>query len=107
MRPETTVPGFTAWASGLIRVSFLGDAAPDTVRVELYATGVNGGEATRQEMTRVRTQEIDRGCHVYCATVPASRPARLTRRGSSRIEPGSACRGTPAGFSGGNERMGA
>jgi starch phosphorylase len=53
---------------------FLGDAAPDTVRVELYANGVNGGEATRQEMTRVRTQEIDRGSHVYCATVPSLRP---------------------------------
>lgn len=57
---------------------FLGDAAPDTVRVELYANGINGGEATRQEMTRVRrvrAHEIDRGSHVYCATVPSTRPA--------------------------------
>ncbi len=54
---------------------FLGDAAPDTVRVEFYADGLNGGEATRREMTRVRTQEMDNGNHVYCATVPTVRPA--------------------------------
>jgi glycogen phosphorylase len=54
---------------------FLGDAAPDTLRVELYADGLNGGAAVRQEMTRVRTKEVDRGAHVYCATVPSARPA--------------------------------
>jgi len=58
----------------LVKV-FLGDTSPTTVRVELYADGAKGGEAVRQEMTRVRTEEPSSGGHTYCATVPSARPA--------------------------------
>jgi len=53
---------------------FLGDASPTTVRVELYADAVTGGDPVRQEMTRVRSEEAATGRHTYCATVPATRP---------------------------------
>jgi starch phosphorylase len=58
----------------LVKV-FLGDTSPTTVRVELYADGAKGGEAVRQEMTRVRTEEPSSGSHTYCATVSSARPA--------------------------------
>jgi starch phosphorylase len=53
---------------------FLKDASPDTVRVELYADGVNGGSPVRQEMTRVREVAGASGGYVYSATVAAARP---------------------------------
>jgi starch phosphorylase len=53
---------------------FLGDASPTTVKVELYANSLKGGDAVRQEMTRVRTEMTASGSHTYCATVPATRP---------------------------------
>jgi glycogen phosphorylase len=34
--------------------AYLGDVDPDSVRVELYADGVNGEGPVRQEMKRVR-----------------------------------------------------
>ena len=39
---------------------YLGDLDPNTVRVELYADGVNGGEPVRQEMI-ARRQLAERG----------------------------------------------
>ena len=54
---------------------FLNDIAPDSVRVELYANAVKGGDAARQEMTRVRTLANCAGGHVYSATVSSARPA--------------------------------
>ena len=54
---------------------FLRDANPDTVRVELYADGANGGDAVRQEMTRLRPLPGEAGGYVYSATAPSARPA--------------------------------
>jgi starch phosphorylase len=53
---------------------FLKDASPDTVRVELYADGVNGGSPVRQEMKRVRELAGAPGGCVYSAAVSAARP---------------------------------
>jgi starch phosphorylase len=53
---------------------FLKDASPDTVRVELYADGVKGGSAVRQEMTRLRQLAYGPGGYVYSAAVSAARP---------------------------------
>jgi starch phosphorylase len=50
----------------------LGEISPDSVRVELYADGINGGEAERLEMTRAGGGSG--GC-AYSATVPSGRPA--------------------------------
>jgi len=54
---------------------FLSDANPNAVRVELYADGVNGGEAVRQEMERVSQLTAAPGCYTYRAKAPATRPA--------------------------------
>jgi starch phosphorylase len=51
------------------------DLDPDTLRVELYANGVNGDGSLRQEMTRVRQSAGAGGEYMYHALVPASRPA--------------------------------
>jgi starch phosphorylase len=53
----------------------LGEVAPDAVRVELYADGLNGGDPVRQEMTRVRELEGEPGDYVYRAAVSATRPS--------------------------------
>ena len=53
---------------------YLGGLDPNTVRVELYADGVNGGEPVRQEMKRVR-QLVDRNGSIYSTQVPTTRPA--------------------------------
>jgi glycogen phosphorylase len=52
------------------------DLDPDTLRVELYANGVNGDGPFRQEMTRVRRLEGRGGGYAYHARVPAARPAK-------------------------------
>ncbi len=54
---------------------FLNGLDPNTVRVELYADGINGADPVRQEMkwARLLPGATD-GC-VYHATVPAARPA--------------------------------
>jgi glycogen phosphorylase len=52
----------------------LGDAAPDAVRVELYADGAGGAAPVRQEMGRVQPDHPG-GMLVYRATVAADRPA--------------------------------
>jgi starch phosphorylase len=54
---------------------FLNDVAPNAVRVELYAEGINGGEPVRQTMTYVRPAPDTEHVRVYQATVPATRPA--------------------------------
>jgi len=54
---------------------FLKDARPDSVRVELYADGVNGGGAVRQEMTRLRPLPGEAGGFAYSATVSSARAA--------------------------------
>ncbi len=53
----------------------LGDASPDTVRVELYADGAKGGDAVRQEMMRGRPLPGEAGGYIYSATVSSARPA--------------------------------
>jgi starch phosphorylase len=53
---------------------YLGSFDPNSLRVELYADGVNGGEPEWQEMTR--SQELtDANGTYYSAQVPATRPA--------------------------------
>ena len=54
---------------------FLNDLDPNAVRVELYADGIDGGDAVREEMKCTRPQP-DASCPcVYHATVPSARPA--------------------------------
>ena len=52
---------------------FLNDLGPNSVRVELYADGINGGDPVREEM-----QCAPDGSHrcVYHAVVPTTRPAK-------------------------------
>ena len=55
---------------------YLGSLDPDSVRVELYADGVNGGELERQAMMRGRGQQsTDVNSAIYSAQVPSTRPA--------------------------------
>jgi starch phosphorylase len=54
---------------------YLNGLAPDAVRVEIYAEGVNGGDPVRQEMTRVGESANAAGGSVYRATTPNTRPA--------------------------------
>jgi starch phosphorylase len=54
---------------------YLDDLDPNTVRVELYADGVNDESPVRQEMKLVRQLDGAAGGCVYSATVPAARPA--------------------------------
>jgi len=54
---------------------FFGAGSPDTVRVELYADGMKGGTAVRQEMTRLQPLTTGAGGFAYSATVSAARPA--------------------------------
>ena len=54
---------------------YLNELAPQTVRVELYADGVNGGGPVRQEMTRGRPLTGAAGGWLYSARVPGIRPA--------------------------------
>jgi len=53
---------------------FLNEIAPDMVRVELYADGMNGSAPARQEMKRVRQLAGTPGGFVYIAAVSAARP---------------------------------
>ncbi|MGD0461895.1 MAG: alpha-glucan family phosphorylase [Tepidisphaeraceae bacterium] len=52
----------------------LGGLGGDAVRVELYANGMNGGAAIRQEMTRIRSLAGAANSYVYGGSVPANRP---------------------------------
>jgi glycogen phosphorylase len=53
---------------------YLGGLDPNSVRVELYADGVNGGEPVRQEMKRVEQLAGANGT-IYSTRVPTTRPA--------------------------------
>ena len=53
---------------------YLSNLDPNTVRVELYANGVNGGEPVRQEMMR-GGQLVGANGYIYSAQVPSTRPA--------------------------------
>jgi starch phosphorylase len=53
---------------------YLGGLDPKSVRVELYADGVNGGEPEQQEMRRGEPLTEANG-YTYSAQVPATRPA--------------------------------
>jgi starch phosphorylase len=53
---------------------YLNDLDPKSVRVELYADGVNGGSPTRQEMKPVRPLVGAAGGYDYGAAVSAARP---------------------------------
>jgi starch phosphorylase len=79
---------WTALGFGEVKVETVGDQCtfevqvqlhdldPDAVRVELYADGVLGGPAVRQEMTRIRPLDSASGGYVYTATVSCARPQR-------------------------------
>ena len=54
---------------------YLDDLEADTVRVELYADGVDGGAPVRQPMTPLRQLVGAASGYAYGARVPASRPA--------------------------------
>ena len=53
---------------------YLDDLAPDSVRVELYAEGMEDGKPVRQEMRRDRQLVGASGGYLYSASVPAARP---------------------------------
>ena len=53
---------------------YLNDLDPKTVRVELYADGIEGGAPLRQEMKRSRQLAGSAGGYVYNASVSANRP---------------------------------
>jgi len=54
---------------------YLGDLGPESIRVELYADGVAGGEPLRQEMKLLRKLADASGGYVYGAAVSADREA--------------------------------
>jgi starch phosphorylase len=54
--------------------AYLDDLDPETVRVELYANGINGAAPERVEMKRVRQLVGATNGHAYRAEVPATRP---------------------------------
>ena len=47
---------------------------PDSLRVELYADGVNGDDPVMQKMTQIRSLADKGNGYVYSAQVPAARP---------------------------------
>jgi starch phosphorylase len=53
---------------------YLNELDPNTVRVELYADGTNGGAPVRQEMKCVLQLAGTSGAYVYSAAVSATRP---------------------------------
>jgi starch phosphorylase len=55
--------------------AYLDDLDPESVQVELYADGVNGAEAERVAMRRVRQLVGATNGYAYRASVPAVRPA--------------------------------
>jgi hypothetical protein len=60
---------------------YLNDLDSNAVRVEIYADGVNGGAAVRQEMKRTRKPASASGGYVYTAAVSAARlPMDYTAR---------------------------
>ncbi|MGB8215459.1 MAG: alpha-glucan family phosphorylase [Anaerolineales bacterium] len=62
---------------------YLGRLDPKSVRVELYADGVNGGEPERQEMKLAKPSDKVKS-YIYTAQVPTTRP---TTNYTARIIP--------------------
>jgi starch phosphorylase len=54
---------------------YLNDLDPKSVRLELYADGVNGGALLRQKMNYLYPLADESGSYLYSATVTAARPA--------------------------------
>jgi glycogen phosphorylase len=54
---------------------FFRDLDPRSVRVELYANGINGGDPAREEMKSEQPQPDASGVRVFRAAVAATRPA--------------------------------
>jgi starch phosphorylase len=54
---------------------YLNGLEPDSVRVELYAEGVNDGNPVRKEMTRGQHLLGAENGYIFGAQVPAARPA--------------------------------
>ena len=54
---------------------FLGGVSPESVRVELYADGDQGGSALEKEMTGTQRREIGVGNYDYRTTISSARPA--------------------------------
>ena len=54
---------------------YLNDLDPNLVRVELYANEINANSPIRLEMTRVQPPAGETRGGIYCASVPATRPA--------------------------------
>jgi starch phosphorylase len=52
---------------------YLNGLDPDSLCVELYAEGINGGDPVRSEMTRERQLVGAEHGYVYCGRVPATR----------------------------------
>ena len=60
---------------------YLNDLNPKSVRVELYADGVNGGDPVRLKMKNIRQINAKSGGYVYSAAVPSTRsPGDYTAR---------------------------
>jgi starch phosphorylase len=53
---------------------YLNSLNPDSVRVELYAEGVNGGDPVRQEMSRGQQLVGTEEGYIYSAEVASTRP---------------------------------
>jgi len=53
---------------------YLSNLDPDTVQVELFADGLDGGRPVPQAMTRGR-QLVGTNGYIYSAQVPSTRPA--------------------------------
>ena len=53
---------------------FLNKLDPKTIRVELYADGIDGGVPFCQELNKIENQTETIGLHVYQGSIPATRP---------------------------------
>jgi len=70
-RTVTTAGGSHAFSVKI----FLGEAAPSTVQVELWADGGSAGAAVRQAMVLAPSPTPLAGSFTYQASVPSGRPA--------------------------------
>jgi glycogen phosphorylase len=66
---------------------FLGNYDPESIRVELYAGGTDGGTSARVEMDRNRQPTEDPGWFIYNASVSTDRPVTdYTARAIPRLD---------------------
>ena len=54
---------------------YLNQIDPDSVRMEIYADGINGGSPVKQNMNLISKAADNAGSCLYSAQVPANRPA--------------------------------